>query len=188
MKNTLRAIAVLAVTGALSGGCLALVNRMAAPRVEAHRARELREAVLAVVPGGERFESWEHEGEPCYRVFDDRDRLIGYSTAGSGLGYGGEIRLMIGLSADRRHLAGLRLLENIETPGLGGRISEPGFTSSFAGLPVYRHETTLGRPGDDRPRVEAITGATVSSQAVVDIVNRAVARLRAAAESDEKNK
>lgn len=63
-------------------------------------------------------------------------------------------------------LGGLRILENSETPSLGGKIADPKFLSGFAGLPI-------GRGGD--VKVDTITGATQTCLRLKKMLERALA-------------
>lgn len=78
-------------------------------------------------------------------------------------GYGGDVGVMVGIRVDSGELAGIGVTTHKETPGLGSRAAEPKFTKQFAGRPP-----TLGL-GD----ISAVSGATVTSQAVVNAVNSA---------------
>ena len=68
-------------------------------------------------------------------------------------------------------LKGIVYTELEETPGIGMKVAEPAFTGQFSGVTAGR--LTLG--GD----VEAVSGATVSSRAVVNAVNAALDFFRA---------
>jgi len=59
------------------------------------------------------------------------------------------------------------IVSNTETPGLGSRIEEDFFTNRFEGLSVS--DVKLSKEGG---KVDAITGATISSKAVTDAVQR----------------
>ncbi|MDE2902638.1 MAG: FMN-binding protein [Chloroflexota bacterium] len=91
-------------------------------------------------------------------VLCDRDIVV-LRVAGSG--YGGGFRLAVALDLDGS-IKGVRVLEHAETPGFGDILNAPSaWLDSF---------TTGG--------VHAVTGATITSQAVVEAVSRAVDRVR----------
>ena len=84
----------------------------------------------------------------------------------TGRGYGGEFRLAVALqtgdaAGDRRRVRAIRVIEHAETPGFGDILS-----AGSAWLGSFRDG-----------RVDAVTGATVTSQAVIDAVAQTVARL-----------
>ena len=84
-------------------------------------------------------------------------------------GYGGEIRIIVGFEADGT-IKDYQVLKHQETPGLGTLAGEEDFTSQFAGV-----ESADG--------VDTITGATISSTAVKDAVNLAIANLQTVKEA-----
>lgn len=79
--------------------------------------------------------------------------LVGYAVKTISGGYGGEIPIITGINLDGT-LAGIRIYENDETPGIGTKVMEPEFTDSF-----------IGKSSVDG--VEMISGSTVSSEGVV---------------------
>jgi Na+-transporting NADH:ubiquinone oxidoreductase subunit C len=89
----------------------------------------------------------------------------------SGAGLWGKIDAMVGYRADGA-LAGIAFTAQNETPGLGARIEEDWFREQFPGKrPPLRLEaegTRSGEPG----AIDAITGASITSRAVRDLVNR----------------
>jgi len=90
---------------------------------------------------------------------------LGYAVKQTVQGYGGPIEVIVGLRPDRM-LAGIHVggADFKETEGLGAKAKEPAFTDQFIGKSV---PLTLGED------IDAISGATVTSQAVVDAVNSA---------------
>jgi Na+-transporting NADH:ubiquinone oxidoreductase subunit C len=92
----------------------------------------------------------------------------------SGPGLWGTIRGYLAVSADKSTLLGLVFTEQNETPGLGGRIGEAAFRDQFRGLAA-----DPGKPlvfgAADSGGLDAVSGATSSSRAVLQIVNRLIA-------------
>jgi len=89
---------------------------------------------------------------------------VGYAFLAVGKGYGGDIDILIGLE-DETTIKGITIISQSETPGLGSRIAESSFASKFAGLNIG--DVALKQDGG---QIDAITGATISSGAVVDAV------------------
>ena len=99
-----------------------------------------------------------------YTIYSDGTG-IGYAFLAVGKGYGGDIKILIGLE-DETTIKGITIISaEKETPGLGSRIAESSFASKFAGLNIG--DVALKQDGG---QVDAITGATISSGAVVDAV------------------
>jgi len=183
MKDSLRMILVLTLTGLICGAGLSLVNRKVEPKVLAQQRKATQEAVISVVPGAVRFnEKQVAEGAVYYEVFDREGRIIGYALPGSGVGYGGQILLMVGVLPDFKKITGLKVLESVETPGLGGRITEKEFQERFTQLALEPSVSLVKGKKSKENEIEAITGATISSRAVVNIVNETVARFKAVME------
>ena len=90
----------------------------------------------------------------------------------SGSGLWGEIDGFLAVSDDMKTLKGLVFTEQSETPGLGGRIDELWFREQFRGVKLDSTEGDLIKykpePGGD---VDAISGATSTSKAVLNILN-----------------
>lgn len=186
MKTTLHLLATLGLVGLLSGGGLALVFGWAEPLILENERLETLAAINAVVPGGggstPLAELLSDGGDlpQAFRVEGAGGETLGWALVGSGTGFQDKIRLMVGLSPDLSATRGLKVLKDNETPGLGTKIRDGAFPAQFAepalalegGLKVTKGARVSAR------EVEAITGATISSKAVVAIVNDAVAGLK----------
>ena len=90
--------------------------------------------------------------------------ITGYTFIAKGQGYGGEISILVGINTDFA-IKKITIISNTETPGLGKKISENLFIDQFAGL--SSNEISLVKDGGN---IDAITGATISSRAVVNAV------------------
>ena len=105
----------------------------------------------------------------------------------SGPGVWGDITGVLALDAQNDRLAGVAIIEHNETPGLGGRVTEPEFLAQFRGEWVPPSGLALGRggvdPDPDNGSIDAITGATGTSRAFHQIVNSVLVALRSHATS-----
>lgn len=109
---------------------------------------------------------------------DTSGQVTGYLIITTVRGYKSDIRVQTTFAADGETIAGIHVLSQNETEYLGNRIESVDFTSLFVGrlAPMKLWGTaTVGSP------IDAISGSTVSSQAVVDAVNNAYAYLRSRA-------
>jgi electron transport complex protein RnfG len=96
----------------------------------------------------------------------------------SGSGYADKIELLVGLDADADTISGLFILDQKETPGLGNKVIETGWRKQFIGKPVA-DALAVTKTGASKPiEIDAVTGATISSDSVVQIINTALADLR----------
>jgi electron transport complex protein RnfG len=74
------------------------------------------------------------------------------------------------------------VLESVETPGLGGEIVSRAFKGQFASL-EFMPEIECVKGKKEKPNeIEAITGATISSMSVANILNRKLAVVAGAIE------
>jgi len=101
-----------------------------------------------------------------YRIYRGRD-LLGFFAEVRGDGYGGEMGVQVALGPDR-DVRAVHIGAHRESPTLGTLVTAPAFLGRFAGF--HQGNRTL-----IRDRVEAISGATVSSRAVMRAVERALA-------------
>lgn len=129
-------------------------------------------ATVAELPGGAAWRA-EIEGAPYLAVKK------------TGAGLWGSITAIVAADADAGRLRGFEVLAQQETPGLGGRIEEAAFTAQFRGLAVPASgKVQVGPAGDfsapdkEGGRVDAVTGASRTSDFVEALVNAALADLR----------
>ncbi|MFC2070009.1 FMN-binding protein [Chloroflexota bacterium] len=101
--------------------------------------------------------------DDIYIVFDD-EAIVGYAYVALGKGYGGNIDILVGLENETT-LRGISIIRHSETPGLGAKITENEYLDQFTGLDTGGVEMKY-----DGGQIDAITGATISSSAVVDAV------------------
>ena len=92
----------------------------------------------------------------------------------TGPGLWGEIEAVIGLDQSLKVLTGVDFTRQNETPGLGARISEEWFRKQFRGKTGPFTMVPEGTDGEGRNEFDAITGATITSTAVKDILNKAL--------------
>ena len=186
--GSFRLIATLAVAGMLSGLTLAMASELTAPLIEANKQRRLRQGVFEVVPGSSAMQKLvlrdgalvavdedEATSEPAiYAAYDEQARFLGYALVGEGPGFQDTIRVLFGLDHATRRVIGMRILQSRETPGLGDKIyKDAAFVANFESLSIDPEivVVTDGRDADNE--VDAITGATISSKAVVRNINEA---------------
>jgi electron transport complex protein RnfG len=191
-----RLVATLAVAGALAGLLIVLVHQWSEPKIEAHRARVLAEAVdevlaapattvqLYLVDGG-----FVEEAPPAAdtaaldRVWlgmDETGNPVGVAAVASAAGFQDVIRLIFGYDPGSGAVLGMKVLESRETPGLGDKIEkDSAFVREFrevtAPLVGVKPSKATGADGE----IDMITGATISSEAVIDIINARLAEVGA---------
>ena len=167
-------LVVLLATGfgvALAGVDLALKDEIAA-----NKRRDTLGRIPKLVPGAQKGQVAKVAGKLVYRAVGPDGRQVGWVVPASGQGYNDRIELLIGLNPEALTLTGLYVLDQKETPGVGNKITSPKlFLDQFAGLVL---DKALKVDKDDpASTIHAISGATISSRAVCDIINGAVEQL-----------
>jgi len=186
--------------GLLCGLLIVSVFRLTQPVIERNKAEALQRAIFQVLPDArssetflfdadERFEPLSDDVAPSgdaqlvYAGYDADGRLVGLAVEARGMGYQDVIRVLYGYSFAEEAIVGIRVLESKETPGLGDRIeSDPDFLANFTHLDVSltedgegpAHPIEVVKHGKkEQPwQVDGITGATISSTAIADLLRR----------------
>lgn len=111
-----------------------------------------------------------------------------------GMGFWDRIECVIVLAPDLRQVLNIQVMDQKETPGLGARIEEPWFTDQFKGLPVawdappdQRIVISTSPSANGPNEVDAITGATQTSMALMRFMNEELDQIRDTMSSDPKS-
>jgi len=127
-------------------------------------------------------------GKKVYKAFRDEQGAngkpvgekvhVGWVVRASGQGFADRIELLIGLDPRAERILGIYVLDQKETPGLGDKINPRNdWDDRFVGKSALE-DLTVVKAAPKGNEIQAITGATVSSQSVCKIVNRAVIEFR----------
>lgn len=165
---------------------LAFLNQTTLARVQENQELDLRRKVLYV------FDLYEEEtttDDEVSQIFDERieettdseDRVIyalmeneepvAYAVPFNGPGLWGSITGYIGVDSDIETITGIEFIEQNETPGLGGRISETPYKEQFRGVAIPEAgDFIVNRPAEGG-NVDAVTGATQTSTYVQNMIN-----------------
>lgn len=92
----------------------------------------------------------------------------GYAGLVTSSGFGGPINIIVGIDSEKK-ITGIRVTEHTETGGLGSLIAETPYTDLFIQRSGLLKSVTSGTGADDE--IVALSGATISSDAVVLAVN-----------------
>lgn len=174
----LKLVFPLTVISAVCAAVLAYVNSLTEGPIKNIASLKANAAALAVMPAGTKaIDTRDDASEPGSKLFigysdEAKKTVVGYAVPGlSKNGYGGAIRLMVGLTVKREVVTYKTLAAN-ETPGLGSKLNEPAFVKQFAGKPGAALK--VNKDGGD---IDAITGATITSRAVCDAIANACSRI-----------
>ena len=148
---------------------LSLTNELTADRI-AKLAAENEKATMSQLIEAETFDK--HEKFDFY-IAKSQDEVKGYIFVTSAKGYGGEVSVMTAIGTDGK-VQDIAILDaTSETPGLGQNVTKESFYSQFSGK--SGEITVVKNNADSKSEVNAVTGATISSRAVKDAVNKALA-------------
>ncbi|MEW6409804.1 MAG: RnfABCDGE type electron transport complex subunit G [Nitrospirota bacterium] len=141
-------------------------------------ALEKEEALRRILPEAEKIEKEGkiiiHEKEKDYYVCKIGDEKIGYIAEAIGKGYSSFIKMLVAVDLDYK-IKGIDILGHGETPGLGDEIEKKEFKDQFKGKTIEKLVVIKGFTED---KIQAISGATISSRAVTEGVKEAIKRLR----------
>ncbi len=166
LRLTLTLLLICAVVAAALAG----VNAITKDKIAAVKEQKTLAAMEKVLPGVTGLEQIELTGDPgiVHTVYASGNS---YAVEVAPTGFGGEITLMVGITDGK--VTGISVISHAETPGLGAVAAADtdkgvSFREQFKGL-------TAGITiGDGQNQVDALSGATISSKAIVDGVNAAL--------------
>ena len=179
---------LLMVSSVFFGLLLAATNTAWAPKIKENEANKFTNLARVLLPEAIRFEPISQamvldlgDGKPTpadvRKGFDADGRCVGWAFLCEGAGFADKIKLVVAVDAAFAKIAGFGVLSSNETPGFGDKINiapkDGGFYQpQFIGAPVG--PLTLTKTGDPKTidaEIVAISGATVTSQSVVNILN-----------------
>ena len=183
--------------GIVCGLLIVTAFQVTRPIIERNKAEALQKAIFHVLPNASTSATYrldesggflvlEGKGvgaELVYAAYDDNHELVGLAVEAQGMGYQDVIGVIYGYSFAEEAIIGIQVLESKETPGLGDKIeSDPEFLENFERLDVSLRDDLSEMANPIVPvrhgekthpwEVDGITGATISSVAIADILNR----------------
>ncbi|RKZ38407.1 MAG: hypothetical protein DRQ49_14390 [Gammaproteobacteria bacterium] len=184
--SAFKLIFTLGLAGFISGFAIIGIYMATLPTITAYKVKVLREAIFKVLPGVTQMEKLRYtngrlevttaeldDENTIYAGYDNQKVLVGYAIPGEGPGFQDIIRILYGYKPDQQQVVGMEVLESRETPGLGDKIyKDAEFQINFLALQVKPAIVLVKKGAKSAPNeVDAITGATISSKAIVRIIN-----------------
>jgi len=186
-------ILTLGLAGFISGLILVGAYLFTKPIIAQNKAMALEAAIFKVLPGTTNFttltnlngtlvevtdtENVESDlSEKIYLGYNQQNSLVGIAIPGKEPGFQDIIEAIYGYEIIGQTIIGFEVLESKETPGLGDKIfKDPDFQTNFTSLQV-EPEISITKKGkkERNNQVEAITGATISSRAIVRLLNKSL--------------
>lgn len=180
---------LLIISSFCFGLLIAIASAAWSPKIEQSKFDKLNRLMGGLLAGAERFElTTELEitsvrgkkvKSNIYKAVSEAGKCIGWAFNASGPGFADKIELVVGVDKDFQKIVGFDCLASNETPGVGDQIKEPYYHSQFAGAPA--RELRLVKIGDEEKidsEIVAISGATISSEAVVKIINNSLTQIK----------
>jgi electron transport complex protein RnfG len=179
MRSSARLIFTLTITCLGSALALAAIHGLTEAPIQEQKRLATMRAVQEVLPPFDNdpvtdtcqivLEEDEVGAEKMLTVYLGRqeDTITGVAFPVFGEGYGGLIHIMVGINI-KGEISGIKVLEHLETPGLGAKIEEPSFTDQFKdksleNSTLVNSNLAVKKDGGD---LDALTGATISPQGV----------------------
>ncbi len=196
MPENIKYILTLTIICFITASLLTGVYLLTRPKILEQKAQEEKQALKEVLPEAGYFEPVLRNGQTVYLkayLSSDKKKLLGYAFRAKGKGYSGAIETIAGMDMQGR-ITGIKLLAQNETPGLGAKIGEvlakktlwqaikeffrprqklseiadePWFCAQFRGKKIK--DLVVVKTPTQR-NIQAITGATISSEALTDSV------------------
>lgn len=176
MKEILKLGAILSLVCIIAASALGMTHELTKDKIAEQRFIENQKAKKAVLELAETFEDLDEKEfinitsqvqnvAEIAIAKDSSGTFVGYVVKTLPNGYGGKVEVITGVGADMK-VTGIRIGNHQETPGLGAKAKEEPFYGQFAGFDASA--------GIGYNEIDAISGATITSNAVTDGVNIAI--------------
>lgn len=195
-SENLKYILTLTIICAVTASLLTGVYLLTRPAILNQKAKAQEQALKQVLPEAGYFEPVAKDGQISYfRAYlsSHQEKILGYAFQAQAQGYSSIIETMAGMDAQGT-ITGIKILSQNETPGLGAKIDEvlvkktlwqavkgffapakelpgpsaqPWFCAQFKGKKI---KDLIVRKTPTKKNIQAITGATISSQSLTDAV------------------
>jgi electron transport complex protein RnfG len=181
-NNYLKFSLTLLVICLASSALLSVIYNLTRPKILAQQKHEEEASLKEVFAAAASFEPVEEAGYVIYyRALDSDKKLCGYAFKAVKRGYSSDIATMVGLNLDGT-ISRIKILSQNETPGLGTRVTEvlsketlwdvilKKVKVSSVERPWFQVRFDGARADDLKNAVPVITGATITSSAVIDSI------------------
>lgn len=177
MGKSLRLPLVLLLITAVTGAILGVVYTITLEPIRLTKERERQEALEMTLPEATEFKTLKIGTDPKgtiseVNVGSSSNELVGYNFTVSSKGYAGNIEMVVGIGKEGE-IKGIKILAQTETPGLGAEAAKPKFLDQFKSKTVDKFKVTK-IPSEEVSDIQAISGATITSDAVIVGVNDAI--------------
>lgn len=201
-SNSKQMLVAMVGIGALCALLIVLTYEGTANRIAFLKQEALQAAIFKVLPGIDNTKAFflgengnfqllpENQKKPntVYAGYSKEGNLLGIAIQGSSQGYADVIKVLYGYQPEEQKIIGFYVLESKETPGLGDKIEKDEiFLNNFKGMDVKLtddfksviHPIITVKSGEKENswEVDGITGATISSRAIGDLLQKSTAEM-----------
>ena len=175
VKQIAKTAWILGLTMALTSAVLVFVEASVKGRIEINGNAAVTQSIQTLVPNAAKTVN-----KGTYYVLEGADgKILGYAFVCAGRGYQSELKMMAAVDARFEKIIGIEVLEASETPGLGTHLADASFKAQFAGKDAKGDIAYVKGTPKKPNEISAISGATVSTRAFVNIVNAELAKKKA---------
>lgn len=183
MKEIIKLGMTLLLVTAIAGASLSLVNNITKPEIEKRKIQATKDALTAALPAAAHGVIEPNTSATTIQYYIGyrdtmKQELIGYAFLAKENGYSSEIETMVGVDTSGA-IVGLKILRQLETPGLGTKIEEVshGATVPFFQAQFIDKKVNQLAVDKDGGKIVSITGATISSRAVTNSIKKGIQQL-----------
>jgi len=170
MFEMIKMVVVLGVLGLLSGGSLAYIHNSTKDQIESQELKFVKGPAIMEIfknvennPIEDRFKIIDSGKEKSFFIGKTDGKADYVAFESSGVGFGGDIGVMIGVNVTDDQIVGVEVTTHAETPGIGARAkTDQSFVSQFKGF-ILKDTFKVKADGG---QVDAMSGATVTSRAI----------------------
>ncbi len=184
MKTVFKNSLILMIFTVLSGWLLSVTYKKTNPLIKKHIKEKKIEERKRVLPEAIKFNEVTFEEKRFFIGYNKNGKICGYVFPIDASGYASKIDIMIGITPSNQ-IKEVSITNQQETPGLGSRITEEWFLTQFEGL---KEQDIILKKDSSNGKINAITGATISSRAVVNGIKKAFSILKKYIDYKEKEK
>ncbi|ARP50509.1 MULTISPECIES: RnfABCDGE type electron transport complex subunit G [Caproicibacterium] len=172
-KEIVKPIVVLFLICLIVTLALAVTNQVTKNKILQMNQQTENASQQQVLPTANSFTK-KTSGDKTYAIGSKDGKVTGYVFTTTSTSYGGDVKVMTGISADGK-VTGVNLLKTSDTPGLGLNAKKESFRDQYKqAVPASGSFTVIKNGKAGQGEISALTGATISSKAVTTAVNEAV--------------
>ncbi len=174
MREVVKLGIILFLITGICVGLLGAVNQLTTPIIEANNLKAEQDSMKQLLSEADSFVQVKNlSDENVKKVFVGMksNQAIGYVVNVESQGYGGTISLLVAMDTNKV-IKGVKILGHSETPGFGANAEKPSYINQYIGKQGGLQVVKVSPKEDE---IQAITGATITSAAITEGVNSAIA-------------